>query len=199
MLVSHRYKFIYLKTRKTAGSSIESYFTPYCEEGSMPKSHMTAVEAREKLGPEIWGSYFKFCSIRNPYDKCLSKFFFYRKKKNLDLVCQPGDFEAWLRKDRLRLKRDRRIYLLNGEPCIDFFVRYETLHDDMRTLCERLGIAWEPDRLPRLKSGIRPEWASAESFYTKRSKALVRRAFGYEFKQFGYSFPSQPWSCNPPP
>ena len=30
MLVSHRKKFIYTKTTKTAGTSIESYFEKYC-------------------------------------------------------------------------------------------------------------------------------------------------------------------------
>jgi hypothetical protein len=30
MLVSHQRKFIYTKTVKTAGSSVESYFEPYC-------------------------------------------------------------------------------------------------------------------------------------------------------------------------
>jgi len=30
MLVSHRYRFIYTKTIKTGGTSVESYFEPYC-------------------------------------------------------------------------------------------------------------------------------------------------------------------------
>ena len=31
VLVSHRYKFIYIKNRKVAGSSVESFFGKYCQ------------------------------------------------------------------------------------------------------------------------------------------------------------------------
>ena len=93
MLVSHRYKFIYTKTRKTAGSSVESYFEPFCmpdgewtqrhfrEEyvsdagiigfrGNPAKAgdaywwnHMPARMIRRRLGEDTWRSYFKFCVI----------------------------------------------------------------------------------------------------------------------------------------
>ena len=44
MLVSHRYKFIYTKTRKTAGSSVESYFEAFC----MPEGEWTQRHFREE-------------------------------------------------------------------------------------------------------------------------------------------------------
>ena len=31
VLVSHKYKFIYIKNRKDAGSSVESFFGKYCQ------------------------------------------------------------------------------------------------------------------------------------------------------------------------
>jgi len=40
MLVSHRKKFIYTKTAKTAGTSVESYFEPFClPEGDWKLEH----------------------------------------------------------------------------------------------------------------------------------------------------------------
>ncbi|KPA10844.1 hypothetical protein MHK_008953, partial [Candidatus Magnetomorum sp. HK-1] len=40
MLVSHRHKFIYTKTFKTAGTSVESYFEPFCmNDGEWSRSH----------------------------------------------------------------------------------------------------------------------------------------------------------------
>ena len=102
MLVSHRYKFIYLKTYKTASTSTESYFERFCmPEGEWLQAHerqeyvsangiigargvyaknanwwnhMPAKVIREKLGEDIWGGYFKFCTIRNPFEKCISAF-----------------------------------------------------------------------------------------------------------------------------
>ena len=40
MLISHRKRFIYTKTVKTAGTSVESYFEPYCmREGEWSFTH----------------------------------------------------------------------------------------------------------------------------------------------------------------
>ena len=32
MIISHKYKFIFIKTRKTAGTSLEAYLSPYCSD-----------------------------------------------------------------------------------------------------------------------------------------------------------------------
>src|SRR4029453_8467383 len=106
MLVSHRHRFIYTKTMKTAGTSVEVYFEPYCMPAGTwqfshhrsqqisdagiigfrgPRqhrpevkwwNHMPAATIRERVGPEVWDGYFKFCVIRNPFDKAISVFHF---------------------------------------------------------------------------------------------------------------------------
>jgi hypothetical protein len=35
MIISHKYKFIFIKTRKTAGTSIEAYLSQYCHRGDI--------------------------------------------------------------------------------------------------------------------------------------------------------------------
>ncbi len=44
MLVSHRYRFIYTKTMKTGGTSVESYFERFC----MPDGEWTQSHGREE-------------------------------------------------------------------------------------------------------------------------------------------------------
>ena len=109
MLVSHRYRFIYTKTVKTAGTSVESYFERFCmPDGTWQQSHerseyesssgiigfrgvvipentrwwnhMPADLIKRQLGQDVWDSYFKFCVIRNPYEKCISAFSDFGKK-----------------------------------------------------------------------------------------------------------------------
>ena len=102
MLVSHIKRFIYTKTIKTAGTSIEAYFEPYC----VPKdgwafspdcdeyigetgivgcrgrnrqsrtwyNHMSAKAIKKQLGSKLWKEYFKFCVVRNPFDQLVSAF-----------------------------------------------------------------------------------------------------------------------------
>jgi len=107
MLLSHRHRFIYTKTFKTASTSVESYFEPYClpdgeweqtenrslyegETGIIGQrkpgahqmglpwyAHMPAQKIRDQLGPETWQNYFKFCVVRNPYAYLVSAFYYY--------------------------------------------------------------------------------------------------------------------------
>jgi len=110
LLVSHRKNFIFVKTQKTAGTSVESVFEKYCMKdglwlqthdrdqviseygmiggrGQGAKydklySHLTAEQIKELVSEEIWHSYFKFSVIRNPFDRLISRYFFSKKKEN---------------------------------------------------------------------------------------------------------------------
>lgn len=104
VLVSHSAGFIYMKTRKTAGTTVEMYFERFCvpegtatgaeavretvtatgvvgsrRDGKRPgdvwRNHMPAREVRTLLGPGIWDRYLKFAAVRNPYAIVLSSFF----------------------------------------------------------------------------------------------------------------------------
>src|ERR1700733_11566481 len=103
MLLSHVHKFIYLKTVKTGGTSVEIYFEPCCKDpesrGEVPHNrdqevskwgiigsrgrpfqgqtwynHMTAASVLALIGPQMWRDYYKFCVVRHPYDKAVSLF-----------------------------------------------------------------------------------------------------------------------------
>jgi hypothetical protein len=51
MLISHVRQFIYLKTRKTAGTSVEIYFEPYC----VDPRHYHGEEHERKGAVSDWG------------------------------------------------------------------------------------------------------------------------------------------------
>lgn len=223
MLVSHRHRFIYTKTLKTAGTSVEAYFERFCmadgewamsharneyvsKEGivgfrgpNMPVNckwwnHMSAELIKAGVGEEIWNDYFKFCVIRNPYDKVVSAFYFFRKQSGVpaehgDLNRQRFEFEQWLASG-VQIPVDRNKYLINGKFGLDEVVRYETLAADLEKVCARLGLPWEPALLPTFKSGVRPKGANAVDLYTDRTRKVIERVFAFELDFFGYSFPA---------
>lgn len=104
MLVSHPHRFIYLKTIKTAGTSVEILFESLCcPPGSntgthaRPQSvtaegivgarsgdvsaatiynHTPAAAVREALGAERFDAYFKWCVVRHPMDWQVSWWWF---------------------------------------------------------------------------------------------------------------------------
>lgn len=110
MLVSHRKQFIFLKTTKTAGTSVESYFEPYCmpdgewqqehsreeyvseagiigyrgpnSKGKQFFNHISASALQAMLPAEVWQEYFKFTIVRDPFDKQISAFHFFALRSN---------------------------------------------------------------------------------------------------------------------
>ena len=99
MIISHRHKFVYLKARKVAGTSVEVALAKHCGEGDIvtpigafdPKwdeeqydhpgtkrqgysRHATLVPVRKKLGRDLWDAYFKFSIVRNPWDLVVSHY-----------------------------------------------------------------------------------------------------------------------------
>lgn len=104
VLACHEHKFIFLKTFKTASTSVEGYLEPFClppgeETGTKTRpasvteygivggrggsavdansewqGHMTAKECREKMDADMWSNYYKFITIRNPFPRLVSAF-----------------------------------------------------------------------------------------------------------------------------
>jgi hypothetical protein len=228
VLVSHRHKFIYTKTLKTGGTSVESYFERFCmPEGEWSQSHwrneyvseagiigfrgpnmpsncrwwnhMPAALIRRGIGEGAWAEYFKFCVVRNPFDKVVSAFYFVRRAANnpvqlADPARERALFEQWLLQgSQLPLDRDK--YLIDGKFCLDEVVRYENLAGDLEKVCARLSVPWEPSLLPNFKSGIRPNDARVEMLYSERARKVVANVFAFELEYFGYKFPDEALSA----
>jgi hypothetical protein len=230
MLISHRYKFIYTKTVKTAGTSTESYFERFCmPEGEWEQlheresyesesgvighrgrvgnrkikwyNHMPAEEIRQLVGDEIWNSYYKFCSIRNPWDKAISAYFHFgknfnfktrrrilQKLKHPTFSNQQHNFLGWLRKGHPPIDRDK--YLIDDSPCIDKFIRFEHMEEDIMDICSTLGLPWNESWLPRFKGEKRDRAVSAQDLYSKPAHDEIKRRYAYEIKTFNYTYNS---------
>ena len=144
MLVSHRKKFIFTKTKKTAGTSVESVFEPYClPEGTWEQTHYTperisadgiigyrgnggqkanfwnhmpADLIRNRIGEDIWNEYFKFTVIRNPFDKLVSGFYMHWSQ-----VRQQNFLQKFKVMTKRVVGRLRPIELVKGETEIERF------------------------------------------------------------------------------
>lgn len=223
MLVSHRKKFIYTKTAKTGGTSVEVYFEPYCMPegawsfaharpeyvsqtgiigfrgkggGGVWYNHMPAQQIRKQVGDAVWRDYFKFCVIRDPFDKLVSAFHFFETRGaggagsgGADPAAVVKRFREWIRLGNSLDDRDK--YLIDGQVCVDYFIRYEELHAGIRQVCATLDIPFEPERLPHLKGGFRPANLRLGDYYDAKTIDLVRRQYRFEIERFGYDPPGE--------
>ena len=101
MLISHSHRFIFIKTVKTAGTSVEAFLEPYCcppghqvqhwtptlisDYGVVGRrwpqndcddfgyyNHMSAAEIRERFAD--FDGYTRITTVRDPYDRAVSAF-----------------------------------------------------------------------------------------------------------------------------
>ncbi len=201
MLVSHDYKFIYIKTRKTASTTIQEYLKPYCENGIIEdkKAHRPAESIREMVGRENWDSYLKICPIRNPWDKMVSYYFWKRRLPLLNRVLHKinpswanyspahkmtfNEFMEHIGEYNL----DGNILFVDGQWPDYLFIRHENLEEDLKVVCERIGIPFEKERILNKKAGFRPSKGYRE-YYNEQSKKLVADAYKHEIEKMGYTF-----------
>lgn len=230
MLISHRKEFIYTKTGRSASTSVEVYFQPYCYlDGQCPEitpptaqyegnvgivgfrgrvnpgdnvkwwGHMPAEKIYSLIGPEIWSRYFKFCTVRNPFDKVISHFYrelFYKKRdmspEKFKVYCTARGtneieiFRNWLLENPAT---HRHNYVIRGQVCMDFFVRCEKLHEDLRFVCEKIGAEFEPQKLPKLQQGKRKKEYDFADYFDRSSIEIIEQRYAWELEQFGYKLP----------
>jgi hypothetical protein len=231
VLLSHSHHFIYTKTVKTAGTSVEIYFEDACippgnsivrghrigetvtsagvigyrgadTSGCAWYNHMPAKEIRELTGQTIWNEYYKFCVVRNPFDKMVSLWWFINSKGDHRYEYEhfskiKSDFSRWCvghAPDAV----DRDKYLIDGQISMDYFIRYESLLDGLDRVCRQVGYPFQPERLGKFKSDSRAIKQRFGDYYDRAAIAAVETAFGWELDYFGYPRLSEQYSPSKP-
>ena len=217
MLVSHRERFIYLKTFKTAGTSIEMALEHLCrpEHGLAPgtyyngpdgivaerggrsaasaiRAHAEAAAVRHLVGRPTWDSYLKIAAVRNPYDKAVSMFWHRHHHDGLleepdDAVCVVEGFRRWIAA-RPRLPDDAARVSIRGKPCIDVRLRHESLDECLAALKSDHGIAARA--LPRSHGDFRRIDLPFSEYYDAGTAAQVAEHYALDFTAFGYDIGS---------
>lgn len=206
MLISKKYRFLFIHIFKTGGTSVTSALLPFCT-NRWPRrvksflkrhnilrldpqpyfKHAKASELVAQLGREVFDSYFSFAFVRNPWDWQVSLYTYICKEVDHyqhRIVNGFRDFDEFIRwrcREARHYQRDF-IYSANGEQLVDFVGRFERLEEDFQTICARLGVCV---RLPKLNvSNTKPY----QEYYNKETIELVRRKFQSDIDAFGYEF-----------
>jgi hypothetical protein len=127
VIISHTHKYIFIKSEKTASTSIDAALSRYCngadvvtplgdywfnrnEKGEWIhramncdgfNQHDPASEVKRKLPPEVWNRYLKFSIARNPWDRLVSWF-------------------TWEARNKPSLKPQQRLHHRVGVPFREF-------------------------------------------------------------------------------
>jgi len=209
MIVSHRHRFIFIKSKKTAGTSIEIFLAGLCGPkdivtpiGRADKdrrhtarnhagyfNHILPGAIQQRLGRTRFDAYFKFTAVRNPWDKIVSLWWFPTR----DGSAKPP-FKQWLKQEvqagTLHLHRLLPYCKAGGQWVLDGFVRYERLLPDLERTLVQMGVRGNTDNFPRAKTQYRKDKAPYQEYYDKETREIVARLFEKDIERFGYTFES---------
>jgi hypothetical protein len=210
MIINHKYKFIYFKTKKTASTTIEIALSKVCTEkdfmtrliykdeckrakiakiGSTNwryalKNHATAEQCRRRVPPHVWNTYTKITSVRNTYDMMVSKYFWERNN-------WTRDFEHWYSKFPDSATANWDIYTINNLPVIDHYIHYENILEDCSRISKILKLPIDiADTVKEVKtkSNARKEqWPPIN----KQSLEKITEDARHEIEIFNYNIPEE--------
>lgn len=211
MPLSHELRCIFVHIPKCAGTSIEFVLgmhgpleqigiTPYENQEFDPShlygggaQHMSILEIREKMDAGQFEKYWKFCIVRNPWDRFISHVAWKNKKwmraedpsrqellseltglikaRLLNRLIEPHLKEQW------QFVCDR-----DGQLLVDFVGRYEKLDQAWKTICEKTGVSGELEK----RMGSTHE--KYTSYYNILTRFVIYLIYKKDIKMFGYRF-----------
>lgn len=189
-MISEEKKFIFIHIPKTAGNSIQYALKKYSSDKFRFKNdginkfelvnkflndnskHTKIFEYQNYYNLE---NYYKITSVRNPWDRCLSFYFFNNVNKKIN-------FYNYLKKCKNYLEHIKN---KKGEIKIDKFVYYETLKNDFSELCVYLNI--DNNNLLHLNKSKNNK-INYRDYYDDKSKDIVYKIYKEDIKLFGYEF-----------
>jgi len=214
MIISHKHKFIFLKTRKTAGTSVQIALSRVCDidndiiTGSNIKYDVVdesnsagwnmekfitnhphpPIQDVKNAVPE-WNDYFKFAFVRNPYEIVVSRYHWDIKGKGNQSTSIEG-FREWIKGYCIQggtywQDEQWRYVSIDGNTAVDYIGRYETLNEDFNHICTVLNIP--TTELGFQKSGYRDN-THYSKYYNEESVNLVQQFFAKDISLFGYKF-----------
>ncbi len=152
--------------------------------------HPSASRIKE-FDVKAWSSFFKFCFVRNPYEKAVSDYIWRVRSRGIDLsfcdflkkIADPGIQD----KERVvpSCPDNWPMYTINDEIVADFVGRYENFASDFKEICGCIGIPFKEGNIPRIKH-IRDY--RYQDYYGEKEKKLVANIYHKEIEHFGYSF-----------
>ncbi len=216
MLLSHRYKFLFVHIAKTGGTSVrgalqgyrwkDPYYLPQFIASKLSgwvnhevaiklPRHCKAITAQEMLPREFYNELFKFAFVRNPWDLQVSSYH-HIKRERPHLMNADEDFETFLRR-KLDPERAWQYHIDTSiTPQSDYLI---DLHGNLivdfigryENLQNDFDTACDQIGVPRQTLPHKRkanDRARYREYYNDSTRALVAEHFEQDIERLGYEF-----------
>lgn len=202
-MISNQYKFIYVAIPKCGSRSIVRALDSYWDirgdddQSSLINHHANFERIKkyiESAGLD-WHGYFRFTSVRNPWERLVSAFFHVLKQKSL----RRHDFSEWKGStfrdfiigkggvciDKSFAYKSQISYFLDSDAKIlsDAICRLETLQQDFNAVCDKIGIPRQ--KLPHVNKTKHKHYSE---YYDDETREIVAKRYAKDIEYLGYKF-----------
>lgn len=210
-MVNHKHRLVYIHIPKTAGISVEQCILPEDKKVTFEADHDIMHGWDERIGkwlqhltledvvhyfPHLTDYYF-FTFVRNPWDRCVSSFFYFRRDsdgyylsdKNTTIDCLINEFKQFLLNFSFEddpshsLAQHEFVTNKKSSKQMNYIGRFESLQKDFNTVCDEI-------RLPRVKiphtNGTTHKHYT--EYYDEEAKQIVSERYAKDIELFGYEF-----------
>lgn len=183
MIVSRLRQFVYIAPPRTASETLHVWLTqPILCEYAWARDSATWHSG---YVPEDARSFFKFASVRNPYDRAVSLWKFSQitepgKTPDVPALDTFTEFLDWMPSELTFYSVTQSQVV--GETMLDAIVRFEELRS-VRELPPITPFKDQLEELPHLNKTDRECWSE---YYTPQLIEKVRAHFAEDFERFGY-------------
>lgn len=205
MILSHKYKFIFVKNEKVAGTSLEIGLSKFCGDKDIITpigqeylrknnnirgqqnnngffNHMNVSKIKLKINKDIWNNYYKFSFVRNPWDLAVSLYFFKMKRFNQ----KYKSFKQFIKNINNFNENIQRI-TINNNIVVDNVFKYENLNESLKIIENKLNLP-KPIKLGNAKTQYRNENKHYSLYYDDEDIEFVRKRANNTIKKFNYEF-----------
>jgi len=187
-MILHQHKLIFIHIPKTGGTSIE-----YALTGKEKSQHKTISDFETEY-PDLIKKYFKFTVVRNPWDRLVSGFFYYKSggnqsKKDKAFATKYGcNFKSFVEQidsfdSRHFLNKQLTYINIGGINVMDRILRFETLSADFKKLAIKLNI--QQITLNTLRQSKHKHYTE---YYDDKTREIVAKKYAQDIEYFDYKY-----------
>jgi len=205
MIVSHKHKFIFFATPKTATHAIREALRDHLDPGDWEQQslyrnvalpipalraighgHISVQQLRPHLPKGMWDDYFKFGFVRNPYDRFVSAYFFLTRNHRAPGQDDTAQMKALFKAERFHrmvhaVPQSHLIANRKGEIGLDFIGRYEDLQGGYDQVCSTIGVP--TTALTRKNTSDHEAFGH---YYDEELRRAVANFYQQDFELLGY-------------
>jgi len=201
-MINHKHKFIFIHINKCGGCTINNILSGKFGGHNDAPTYMLKY-------PNKFNSYFKFTSVRNPWDRAVS-FYHYHVKRKWDLkwdwdATNAPAFAEFVKTTSSYTKQKQEsinqntpwpcthskrmsnqldwITDENGNIIVDYIMRLENLQKDIDIVCDKIGIAKK--QLPHINRSNHKHYTE---YYDDETREIIAEKYARDIEYFGYKF-----------